>query len=163
MLISDPFQYWLYEVADQGSITIIDFRTCHATCWEWRKSRRHKSSLCERDLFPVNAYKKNTTPYFLWRFKNVEEVEEKVPSVGEMFCSWIIILRHDGIGYNITDDITRVGDSLTTGNQFPMPYFAHLIVDIWKKFLDWTKSRSVMKYSKYFSKFLLNLLVIIAR
>lgn len=140
MSISESFQYWLYEVAYQGPIMIIDFRTCHATCWEWRKSQRHKSSLHGRKISPVNTYKKVTTSYFLWRFKNVEKAEEKVPSVDEMFCSWIIILRHNGIGYNITDDITRVGDSLTTGNQFPICYFGHLIVDIWKKIFNQTKS-----------------------
>lgn len=62
---------------------------------------------------------KTTTPYFPRRsLKDVDEAEEKVVPVREMFCSWIIIPRHNGIGYNITDDIMWLGDSSTAGNQF---------------------------------------------
>lgn len=100
-----------------------------------KKSAPQIISLRERSLPRKHVQKKTTAPYFLWRFKNVEEVEEKVPSVGEMFCSWIIILRHDGIEYNITDDITWVGDSLTTENQFPMCHTSPILSSTFEKIL----------------------------
>lgn len=89
---------------------------CRATYWKWKRKQRHKSSffvnISLSFSFPsplVNVYKKGTTPYFPWCLKDVDEAEEKVVSVGEMFYSWIIISCHNGIGYNIMDDITRVG------------------------------------------------------
>lgn len=93
-----------------------------------KKDRRHKSSLCAKRSPPLafsspscnaNAYEKLATPYFSPRsLENVDEAEEKVASAREMFCPWIIIPRHNGIGYNITDDIMWLGDGPTAGNQF---------------------------------------------